>query len=288
MSGQTVTATASPRMRRGLLAAALASPGAAVGGGLLALIVVLAVLAPVIGPHDPDAIGICPSLSGPSPTCWLGADLYGRDLLARVIAGGRYSIAIGLLTLLLSMTAGSVIGLLLGYAGGRIDAWGVRALDVLLGLPALVIAIMIVSLLGVGLLNVAIAVALAQTPHYARIIRSAAISLRDALFIDAARAMGAHPLRIALRHLLPNVAPTLIVIATLNLGDAILATATLSFLGLGAQPPMAEWGAMLADGQGYMRFAPGLMMAPGVAIFLTVIAINLLGNRLSQALDPRS
>lgn len=288
MSGQAITDIAAARSRRGLFAAALRSPGAAAGGVMLGLIVALAVLSPVIGPHDPDAIGVCPSLSGPSSTCWLGADLYGRDLLARVMAGGRYSIAIGLLTLTLSMTAGSMIGLVLGYAGGRIDAWGARALDILLGLPALVIAIMIVSLLGVGLVNVAIAVALAQTPHYARVIRSATITLRSALFIDAARAMGAHPVRIVLRHLLPNVMPTLIVIATLNLGDAILATSTLSFLGLGAQPPTAEWGAMLADGQAFMRFAPGLMMFPGLAIFLTVISINLLGNRLTRLLDPRS
>ena len=205
-----------------------------------------------------------------------------------MVAGGRYSIAIGLLTLLLSMTAGSLIGMVLGYAGGRIDAWGSRVVDILLGLPALVIAIMIVSVLGVGLVNVAVAVALAQTPHYARIIRSATLTLRRTLFIDAARAIGASPLRITLRHLLPNVAPTLIVVATLNLGEAILATSTLSFLGLGAQPPTPEWGAMLAEGQAFMRYAPGLMLFPGMAIFLTVIAVNLLGNRLAQRLDPRS
>jgi ABC-type dipeptide/oligopeptide/nickel transport system permease subunit len=248
----------------------------------------LALFSPWIAPHDPYVISVAPSLAPPSWSCWLGTDLYGRDLFARVIAGGRYSIAIGFLTLLLSMNAGSLIGMVLGYAGGRIDAWGSRAIDVMLGLPSLVIAIMIVSVLGVGLVNVALAVALAQTPHYARIVRSATISLRSAPFIEAARAIGAHPLRIVFRHLLPNVMPTLIVIATLNLGDAILATSTLSFLGLGAQPPTAEWGAMLADGQAYMRFAPGLMLYPGAAIFLTVVSINLLGNRLAQILDPRA
>jgi ABC-type dipeptide/oligopeptide/nickel transport system permease subunit len=266
----------------------LAAPGARIGALMLAIIAGLALLSPWVAPHDPNAIGTAASLAPPSWSCWFGTDLYGRDLFARVIVGGRYSIAIGLLTLVLSMNAGSLIGLTLGYAGGRIDAWGSRAIDVMLGLPSLVVAIMIVSVLGVGLVNVAIAVALAQTPHYARIVRSATISLRSASFIEAARAMGAHPLRVILRHLLPNVAPTLIVIATLNLGEAILATSTLSFLGLGAQPPTAEWGAMLADGQAYMRFAPGLMIFPGAAIFLTVVSINLLGNRLAQILDPRA
>lgn len=266
----------------------LAHPGATIGGAMLATIFAMAALAPWVAPYDWNAIGIAPSLSPPSASCWFGTDLYGRDIFSRVIAGGRYSIAIGMLTLALSMTLGSLIGMVLGYSGGRIDAWGSRAIDVLLGLPALVVAIMIVSVLGVGLVNVAIAVALAQAPHYARIIRSATIMLRRTLFIDAARAIGAGPLSITFRHLLPNVAPTLIVVATLNLGEAILATSTLSFLGLGAQPPTPEWGAMLADGQAYMRYAPGLMIFPGLAIFLTVIAVNLLGNRLSQILNPRS
>ncbi len=287
MSGQAAADIAASGARRGIFAEAMAAPGATIGGVILLLIFGLALLSPLIGP-DPNAIGVGPSLASPSWANWFGTDLYGRDLFARVIAGGRYSIAIGLLTLVLSMTAGSVIGLVLGYAGGQVDAWGSRVLDIMLGLPALVIAIMIVSLLGVGLVNVAIAVALAQTPHYGRIIRSATVTLRSALFVDAARAMGTHPVRIVFRHLLPNVAPTLIVIATLNLGDAILATSTLSFLGLGAQPPTAEWGAMLADGQATMRYAPGLMIFPGAAIFLTVISINLLGNRLTQILDPRN
>ncbi|SDD48415.1 peptide/nickel transport system permease protein/glutathione transport system permease protein [Sphingomonas sp. YR710] len=266
----------------------LAHPGATIGGAMLAIIFAAAALAPWAAPYDWNAIGIAPSLSSPSANCWFGTDLYGRDIFSRVIAGGRYSIAIGMMTLALSMSLGSLIGMVLGYSGGRVDAWGSRAIDVLLGLPALVVAIMIVSVLGVGLVNVAIAVALAQAPHYARIIRSATIMLRRTLFIDAARAIGAGPLSITLRHLLPNVAPTLIVVATLNLGEAILATSTLSFLGLGAQPPTPEWGAMLADGQAYMRYAPGLMIFPGLAIFLTVIAVNLLGNRLSQTLNPRS
>lgn len=266
----------------------LAHPGATIGGAMLAIIFGMAAFAPWLAPFDWNAIGVAPSLSSPSAACWFGTDLYGRDIFSRVIAGGRYSIAIGMLTLALSMTAGSLIGMVLGYSGGRIDAWGSRAIDVLLGLPALVVAIMIVSVLGVGLVNVAIAVALAQAPHYARIIRSATIMLRRTLFIDAARAIGAGPLSITFRHLLPNVAPTLIVVATLNLGEAILATSTLSFLGLGAQPPTPEWGAMLADGQAYMRYAPGLMIFPGMAIFLTVIAVNLLGNRLSHILNPRS
>jgi ABC-type dipeptide/oligopeptide/nickel transport system permease subunit len=188
----------------------------------------------------------------------------------------------------LALLAGSAVGIVLGYLGGRIDAWGARFVDVLLGFPAIVLAIMVVSLLGVGLVNVVIAVAIAGVPRFARVVRGAVMVAKEQLFIEAARALGASDMRIMARHLLPNVVPTLVVLGTLDLGNAILSTATLSFLGLGAQPPTPEWGAMLNSGREYMRYAPWVMLFPGLALFLVVMSVNLVGDRLSQVLDPRA
>ncbi len=188
----------------------------------------------------------------------------------------------------LSLLVGSFIGIVLGYVGGRVDEWGSRFIDVLLGFPQIVKAILVVSVLGVGLVNVVIAVAIAGVPRFARVVRGAVLVVKEQPFIEAARALGAGDLRIMLRHLLPNAVPTLVVLGTLDLGNAILTTATLSFLGLGAQPPTPEWGAMLNSGREYMRYAPWTMIFPGLALFLAVMAVNLLGDRLSQVLDPRS
>ena len=165
---------------------------------------------------------------------------------------------------------------------------GSRAIDVLLGFPSVVMAILVVAVLGVGLVNVVIAVAIAQVPRFARVVRGAVLVTKEQLYVDAARAIGASGLQIMARHLLPNVMPTLIVLGTLNLGEAILSTATLSFLGLGAQPPTPEWGAMLNDGRDYMRYAPWMMFFPGLALFLAVMSVNLIGDRLSHLLDPRA
>jgi len=209
-------------------------------------------------------------------------------VFSRVIYGGRYSISVGVATVVLSLLAGSVIGIALGYVGGRVDEWGARLIDVMLGFPSIVLAILVVSVLGVGLTNVVIAVAIAAVPRFARVVRSAVIVVKEQPFIEAARALGAGDLRIMARHLLPNAVPTLVVLGTLELGNAILQTATLSFLGLGAQPPTPEWGAMLNSGREYMRYAPWIMIFPGLALFLAAMAVNLLGDRLSQVLDPRS
>jgi ABC-type dipeptide/oligopeptide/nickel transport system permease subunit len=262
----------------------MSNMGVAVGSLILLAIGILAIFATWLAPYDWNEIGVAASLAPPSPHHLFGADIFGRDLFSRVIAGGRYSITIGFVTLALGLTAGSMLGMVLGYTGGRIDGLGSRFIDVMLGVPALVIAVMVVSIMGVGLFNVALAVAFAQLPHYARILRSATLVIRNRLFIEAAVAIGARPPSIILRHVLPNIAPTLVVVATLNLGEAILATSTLSFLGLGAQPPTPEWGSMLSDGQEYMRYAPWMMFFPGLAIFLTVISVNLIGNYLNLRL----
>jgi peptide/nickel transport system permease protein len=273
--------------RAGFLRRFLRNRGAAVAAAILLVLCLSAALAPWIAPYDWTETGVVSPLAAPSSDAWFGGDLHGRDVFSRVIAGGRYSITLGVVTVALSLVIGSFIGIAIGYAGGRIDMWGTRCIDVLLGIPSIVMAVLIVAVLGVGLFNAALAVAISHVPRYARVVRAATLVIREQPFIEALRALGAGRLRIMLRHILPNVAPTLIVVATLNLGDAILSTSTLSFLGLGAQPPAPEWGAMLSDGRDYMRYAPWIMIFPGLALFLTVMSVNFLGDRLSQMLDPR-
>jgi ABC-type dipeptide/oligopeptide/nickel transport system permease subunit len=264
------------------------NPGAMLGLAVLLIILLAAIFAPQIAPYDPSDTDVGPQLAAPSADFWFGVDLHGRDIFSRVVWGGRYSLPVGLATVLLAVIAGSSLGIVLGYIGGRIDAVGSRAIDVMLGFPAIVMAILVVVVLGVGLVNVVIAVAISQVPRFARVTRSNVLVVKEQLYIDAARSVGAGSLRIMARHLLPNVIPTLIVLATLHLGDAILQTATLSFLGLGAQPPTPEWGAMLNDGRDYMRYAPWMMLFPGLALFLVTISVNLIGDCLSQLLDPRT
>ena len=263
-------------------------PGAAVGIMLLLLLAASAVLAPHLAPFDPTETDVGPRLAAPDAMHWFGVDLHGRDIFSRIVWGGRYSLAVGIATVLLALVAGSTVGIFLGYSGGRIDALGSRAIDVLLGFPSVVMAILVVVVLGVGLVNVVLAVAIAQVPRFARVVRGAVLVTKEQLYVDAARAIGANGSRIMAHHLLPNVMPTLIVLGTLNLGEAILSTATLSFLGLGAQPPTPEWGAMLNDGRDYMRYAPWMMFFPGLALFLAVMSVNLIGDRLSHLLDPRA
>ncbi len=277
-----------PGRARAFLRRLFLHPGAMIGAAVIATLVLAAAAAPLLAPYDWNETDVGPRLAAPGAAHFFGTDLHGRDVFSRVMAGGRYSIALGLATVALSLSVGGVIGVALGYVGGRIDAWGCRLLDVLLGFPAIVLAIMIVSVLGVGLVNAVIAVAVAGVPRFARVIRGAVLVAREQLYVEAARAMGASDLRIMARHLLPNIAPTVVVLGTLDLGNAILSTATLSFLGLGAQPPTPEWGAMLSSGREYMRYAPWMMIFPGLALFLIVMSVNLIGDRLSQVLDPKA
>jgi ABC-type dipeptide/oligopeptide/nickel transport system permease subunit len=218
---------------------------------------------------------------------WFGCDLFGRDILSRVMYGARFSLAMGISTVAISLVFGALLGVTIAYGGGRIDSIGTRLIDAMLCFPPIILAILIVAVLGVGLWNAALAVGMSGIPRFARIARAATLSLVARDFVEAARAVGSSHVRIVLRHLLPNLAPVLIVITTLDLGNAVLFTATLSFLGLGAQPPTPEWGAMLNAGREYVRYAPWTMIFPGLALFLTVMAVNLVGDRLSLVLDPR-
>jgi ABC-type dipeptide/oligopeptide/nickel transport system permease subunit len=270
-----------------MLPAVLGAPGALAGCIVLTVIVAAAVLAPAIAPYDWNATGICRRLAPMSAQHWFGCDIFGRDILSRVMYGGRFSLAMGVGTVTISLVFGALFGMVIGYAGGRVDAVGTRLIDAMLGFPPIVLAILIVAVLGVGLTSAALAVGIAGIPRFARITRGATLSLAGRDFVEAARAMGARRERVVLRHLLPNLAPVLIVMATLELGNAVLFTATLSFLGLGAQPPTPEWGAMLDAGREYVRYAPWTMVFPGLALFLAVMAVNLVGDRVSLLLDPR-
>ncbi len=264
------------------------SPGGAVGLLVLLIVVLGALVAPLVAPYDWNATGVCRRLAPMSAQHWFGCDVFGRDLFSRVLYGGRYSLAMGLSTVAISLVAGGLFGVVIGYLGRRMDALGTAAIDIMLGFPPIILAILLVAMFGVGLVNAAVAVGIAGVPRFARVVRGATLALMGRDFVEAAHALGARQSRVVLRHLLPNLLPTFVVLATLDLGNAVLFTATLSFLGLGAQPPTPEWGAMLNAGRDYVRYAPWTMIYPGLALFLTVMAVNLVGDRLNQVFDPRS
>ncbi len=273
---------------RRLIARTLGAPGAMAGSVILVVLVIGAVFASLLSPYDPNATRVCPRLAAPSLAHLFGCDLFGRDIFSRILHGAQLSLAVGLLTVTISLVAGTIFGMVIAFLGGRIDRIGVRMLDVMLGFPAIVLAILIVAVLGVGAFNAALAVGISGIPRIARVVRSATLTLVGREFVDSARAVGAGQTRILRRHLLPNLMPIVIVLGSLDLGTAILSTATLSFLGLGAQPPQAEWGAMLSAGREFMRYAPWTMIFPGLALFLAVMSVNLVGDRLSHILDPRA
>jgi len=266
----------------------LGHPGAFIGAVVLLTFLLAAIFAPAIAPYSWIETDVGPRLGAPSAEHWFGTDLHGRDMFSRVIYGARFSLSVGIATVMFSLVIGSTFGIFIAFLGGRVDAVGARAIDVMFGFPSIVLSILIVAVLGVGLINVVIAVGVAGIPHFARVVRGAVLAVKEHLYIEASRALGARDSRIMVKHLLPNIFPTLIVLASLDLGSAIISTASLSFLGLGAQPPTPEWGAMLNSGREYMRYAPWVMIFPGLALFLSVMSVNLLGDRLRQALDPRT
>jgi len=265
----------------------LLSPGFVFGVVVLLLLGGGAALAPWIAPYDWNETMVGPRLGAPNEDHLMGLDLFGRDLFSRVLYGGRFSLAVGIATVAIALVFGATLGAAMGFYGGRLDSVAGRVVDVMLGFPPLVLAILVVAVLGVGLWTAGIAVGIAGIPRFARVVRGATLSIVAQPFIDGARASGTSGPRILWRHVAPNLVPTVMVLATLELGNAILSTAALSFLGLGAQPPTPEWGAMLNAGREFVRYAPWTMIFPGLALFLAVMAVNLIGDRLTQALDPR-
>jgi peptide/nickel transport system permease protein len=250
-------------------------------------LVLVAVFADVIAPYEADQMGAGRRLTAPNAAYWFGTDEFGRDIFSRVIFGAQLTIQVGLIAVGISLTVGLLIGLVGGYAGGWLERILMRGVDVVFSFTETLIALAAVAVLGPSLTNAMIAVGIAAVPFYARVTYSVALVEKNRPYFEAAYAAGAGHLRLLFVHLLPNIIPPLIVVATLGVSAAVLAAAGLSFLGLGAQPPSPEWGAMLSAGRDYFNRAPWIMLYPGIAIVITVLGFNLLGDGIREALDPR-
>lgn len=262
-------------------------PSAIAGGLILLLLVLGAIFAPVLAPHGPAEQIRGASLQPPSSTYLLGTDVFGRDIFSRVLYGGRISLRIGLISVTIAATAGILLGMIAGYYGRWADAIIMRLMDMLLALPGILLALVIVAVLGPSITNVMLAVGTSAVPAFTRIVRGSVLAAREMTYIEAARVIGAQDHIILRRHIMPNIVAPVIVLGTLNIASAIIIGASLSYLGVGVQPPTSEWGAMLSDGRDYLRGQWWIATFPGVAIFVTVLSINLLGDGLREALDPR-
>ena len=258
-----------------------------VGVMILLVLATSALLAPVLAPHDPMRQNLAQDLITYSGAHPLGTDKLGRDILSRTIYGGRISLIVGISTVALSLTIGFVIGSLSGFCGGWVDQAVMRLVDILMAFPGILLAIAFTAVLGPGLDHVVLALCLIGWTSYARLVRGEILSLREREFVQAARALGCQPKRIILRHLLPNLLPPLLIQATFGLAAAIVAEGSLSFLGLGVEPPTPSWGSMLNDGRQFLLVAPHLTTYPGLALMVTVLALNLVGDALQDRMDVR-
>jgi peptide/nickel transport system permease protein len=265
----------------------LADRLAATGFAIIVVLTLVAILAPLIATHDPNAIDALQSLRGPSADHLLGTDELGRDVFARLVFGARWSLGIAALATVTVMLIGSTIGLISGYFGGWIDTLVMRIVDALLALPSLVLYLAIIGTLGPGIRNVFIALVAISWIGYARVVRGLVLSVREREFVRASRSLGASNARLMRRHIFPNVVSSIVVLASLQLGGTILALAALGFFGLGAQPPTPEWGTMINQGRLFLQTNPGLMVYPGLAISLAVLGFNLIGDGLRDILDPQ-
>jgi len=261
--------------------------GAMIGLVVIALFVVLAVFAPLISPYDPAAQSWTAVRKAPSWAHWFGTDDVGRDVLARVIFGARASLLAGVISVSIALAVGVPLGLISGYLGGWVDALLSRITDAMLAVPFLILAIALAAFLGPSLGNAMIAIGVTTTPIFVRLTRGQVMAVKVEDYVEAARAIGNPPWRIALFHILPNILPALLVQATLSIAAAIIAEAALSFLGLGQQPPAPSWGSMLNSAQRFLTTASWMAIWPGLAIFLTVLSFNLVGDGLRDALDPK-
>ena len=274
----TSTAAAWRRFRR--------SPGAIAGVCVVGLILVAAILAPLVASQDPLAQSLGNQSQPPSAAHLFGTDKLGRDVFARVVYGARTSIGIGFVAVGVAISAGTLIGLIAGYSGGRIDSALMGAMDVMLAFPSIILAIGITTILGPSITNLMIAVGIVYIPQYARLARASVLEVKETEYVEAARAIGAGVPAILAKHVLPNIVAPLLVQATLGIATAELEAAGLSYLGLGARPPAPEWGAMLNDARDYWVTAPWALIVPGIAITTLVLGFNLLGDGLRDALDP--
>lgn len=271
-----------------LLSTVKRKPLAAAGALILISVVIIAIGADFIATHDPYSFAAADRLQGPSTDHFFGTDEFGRDVFSRVVHGSRVSLQVGLLAVAISTVVGTTIGIASGYFGGWFDSVTQRLVDMIMSFPAIVLALAIVAARGQGTENIVTALAVVQTPGLIRVVRANILTLKQRPFIEAGRVIGAHPTRIMAVHLLPNVASTIIVLATGGLGGAILAEATLSFLGLGTPPPEPSWGGMLSgSARRFATDAPWLVIFPGLALSLTIFSFNLFGDGLRDILDPR-
>lgn len=254
---------------------------------VLVIMILLALFAPIVAPYDPYAQNMANSLQKPSWDHWLGTDLLGRDILSRIIYGAQTSLLVGFVAVVIAGSVGMTIGLLSGYFGGILDTILMRVMDALIAIPTIILALAIGAMLGGGIGNVILALGIAIVPGYARLMRGQVLAVKQSDYIIAGELMGMSNIRNMLVHVLPNCISPLIVLITMNLGMAILAEAGLSFLGLGIKPPGAAWGSMVNDGYLYLLQNPLLSLAPGAAILIVVLAFNIVGDALRDALDPR-
>jgi peptide/nickel transport system permease protein len=270
------------------LAIAKKKPVGAFSMFLILAILFIAVFSPLISPFDPNELRPRERLQAPSATYWLGTDQVGRDVLSRLMWGARISIYVGVLAVCIGIGGGSIIGLISGYFGGKVDLVLQRVVDTMMAFPLLIFALVLVTVLGPGITNMMIAIGVAVAPGDARVIRSAVLAIKENTYVEAGRAVGITNTRMIFKYILPNVMAPIIVLASLLVAAAIITEASLSFLGLGVQPPTPSWGNMLsAEGRRYMELAPWLAIAPGFCIMITVLAYNLFGDTLRDILDPR-
>lgn len=256
-------------------------------GALTIIIILIAVFAPYITPYDPYKQDLGNALLPPCREYLLGTDRYGRDMLSRVIMGARYSVSSAVLLVVIITFVGSTVGTICGYHGGKLDAFLMRVSDIFLAFPGMVFAIAAASIMKGGILNAVVALGFISWPKYARIARSQVMAIKNAPYIDAARLAGSGPLKIILKHIIPNIAGPVLVTAVLDIGTMMMEIAGLSFLGLGAVPPTPEWGSMMSNGRSMLQTSPWVVLAPGCGIFITVMVFNLLGDTVRDVLDPR-
>ncbi len=263
------------------------NPGAKGGGVVLVVLGVITLLAPIVAPFDPIRQGVGPPLAGPSFDHLMGTDQFGRDVFSRVLFGARISLRIGFISVGIAAVLGLILGLVAGYYERKIGTVIVALMDVMLAFPGILLAVAVVAVLGPNLTNAMIAIGIAQIPTFTRMVRGSVLAEKHNVYIEAARVIGCSDSRLLLRHLVPNIVSPIIILATLGLGLAILSGSALTFIGLGAQPPTSEWGAILVGGRNYLRVAPWITTFPGLAIMISVIAVNLVGDGLREALEPR-
>ena len=274
--------------RRRIARAIIRNKTTLVGIALTLLISLVALLAPWLAPFDPFQQNISNGDLPPGPVYILGTDSYGRDVLSRIILGTRVSLGISLSAVGIAIVFGSILGVVAGYKGGAIDTVTIRFIDMLMTFPTIILGLMVLAVLGSGMVNLALAIAVAITPRFARVARGSAIAMRERDYVQAARALGMSDFRIIFVHVLPNLANEVLVVGTLWTGTAILQEANLSFIGLGVKPPIPSWGGMIRDGVNQLLSQPWLSIAPGVAIFIVVLAFNMIGDGLRDVMDPKT